>query len=41
MSVNLATVDAVDGIGNTGAAPPGGGLDTDGYAYRRRWWAPR
>ena len=33
ISVSLAAVDAVDGIANTGTAPTGGGLDTDGYAY--------
>ncbi len=33
VSVNLGTVDDVDGIANTGTAPAGGGLDADGYAY--------
>ena len=33
ISVTLAAVDDVHGIANTGTAPAGGGLDTDGYAY--------
>ena len=33
VSVTLAAVDDVHAIANTGTAPTGGGLDTDGYAY--------
>ena len=33
ISVSLGSVEHVDGIANTGTAPAGGGLDTEGYAY--------
>ena len=33
ISVTLAAVDDVHAMANTGTAPTGGGLDTDGYAY--------